>query len=104
VQHVADRSVLVKVTSAILATGMPWAESNTICARRQVTTDPVLRRTMRSSRSPSSLLISRTCTEWTISHRLRGSQDRTREDWCPSTSEGSPVNGSERSKGWQPRH
>src|SRR3954447_21522504 len=36
---------------------MPWAESSTIWARRQVTTDPVPRRTMRSSRLPSSLLL-----------------------------------------------
>jgi hypothetical protein len=52
----------VNVTSAILATGIRWAESSTICARRQVTTDPVPRRTMRSSRLPSSMLIGRTCT------------------------------------------
>jgi hypothetical protein len=36
------------------------ALSSTICARRQVTTDPELRRTMRSSRLPSSLVMSRT--------------------------------------------
>jgi hypothetical protein len=35
------RSGLVKVTWAIWATSMPWALSSTICARRQVTTDPV---------------------------------------------------------------
>jgi hypothetical protein len=56
------RSGLVKVTWAIWATSMPWALSSTICARRQVTTDPVDRRTMRSSRLPSWLLISRTRT------------------------------------------
>ncbi|MCX5562356.1 hypothetical protein OG219_40930 [Streptomyces sp. NBC_00038] len=33
------RSALLKVTSAIFATGMPWADSRTIRARRQVTTD-----------------------------------------------------------------
>jgi hypothetical protein len=61
-----------------LATGMPWAESSTICARRQVTTEPLERRTIRSSRVPSSSLIDRTCTHRTISHLLRGSQDQTR--------------------------
>jgi hypothetical protein len=50
---------------------MCCAESSTICPRRQVTTDPVPRRTMRSSRLPSSLLIARTCTAWAISHLLR---------------------------------
>ena len=39
---------------------MPWADSSTICARRQVTTDPVPRRTIRTSRRPSSSSISRT--------------------------------------------
>jgi hypothetical protein len=68
----------VNVTSAILATGMPWAESSTICARRQVTTEPLPRRTIRSSRLPSSSLIGRTCTRCTISHLLRESQDQTR--------------------------
>jgi hypothetical protein len=34
---------------------MPWADSKTICARRQVTTDPLPRRTMRSSWLPSSI-------------------------------------------------
>jgi len=52
----------VKVTWAIWATSMPWALSSTICARRQVTTDPVDRRTMRSSRLPSWLVIPRTRT------------------------------------------
>jgi hypothetical protein len=32
---------LVNVSPEIFATGMPCADSNTICARRQVTTDPV---------------------------------------------------------------
>ena len=54
------RSALVNVTSAIFATSMPCADSSTICARRQVTTDPVPRRTIRSSRCPSSSSISRT--------------------------------------------
>src|SRR6516165_6215076 len=39
---------------------MPCAESSTICARRQVTTDPLPRRTIRTSRRPSSSSISRT--------------------------------------------
>jgi hypothetical protein len=30
----------VKATFAIAAGAMPWAGSNTICARRQVTTEP----------------------------------------------------------------
>ena len=33
------------------------------------------------SRMPSSLLIGRTCTGWTIAHLLRGSQDQTRTGW-----------------------
>lgn len=56
------RSGLVKVTRAISAMSMAWALPSTICARRRVTTDPVDRRTMRSSRLPSWLLISRTRT------------------------------------------
>jgi len=35
------RSGLVNITSAIFAASMPWADSSTICARRQVTTEPV---------------------------------------------------------------
>jgi hypothetical protein len=62
VEHVADPVGLVKVTWAIWPTSMPCADSSTIWARRQVTTDPVDRRTIRSSRLPSSLLISRTRT------------------------------------------
>src|SRR5580700_3891988 len=34
------RSSLVNATLAIAATSMPWADSSTICARRQVTTRP----------------------------------------------------------------
>src|SRR4051794_62411 len=59
---------------------MPWAESSPICARRQVTTEPLDRRTIRRSRLPSSLLMDRTCTRCTISHLLRGRQDQTRQD------------------------
>lgn len=60
------RSALVKLTFAIAATSMPWADSSTICARRQVTTDPESRRTVRNSRLPSSLVISRTRTHSAI--------------------------------------
>ena len=52
----------MKTTSEILAGLIRWAESSTICARRQVTTEPESRRTIRSSRLPSSLVISRSST------------------------------------------
>ena len=54
------RSSLVKAIFAIAATLMLCADSRTICARRQVTTDPLPRRTIRTSRRPSSSSISRT--------------------------------------------
>jgi hypothetical protein len=54
------RSSLVNATFAIARTSMPCADSSTICARRQVTTDPLPRRTIRTSRRPSSSSISRT--------------------------------------------
>src|ERR1700722_20350218 len=54
------RSELVNATLAIRATSIPCADSNTICARRHVTTDPELRRTIRNSRLPSSFASSRT--------------------------------------------
>jgi hypothetical protein len=54
------RSSLVKATFAIAGASMPCADSSTICARRQVTTDPEPRRTIRTSRCPSSSSISRT--------------------------------------------
>jgi len=54
------RSSLVKATFAIADASMPWADSSTICARRQVTTDPLPRRMIRTSRCPSSSSISRT--------------------------------------------
>lgn len=60
------RSVLVNVTSAIFATAMPCADNSTIWARRQVTTDPVPRRMIRSSRRPSPSSISRTRTRSAI--------------------------------------
>lgn len=56
------RSALVNDTSAIFATGMPCADSSTIWARRQVTTDPVPLRMIRGSRLPSASSISRTRT------------------------------------------
>jgi len=56
------RSALVKVTCAIRTGSMPWADNNTIWARRHVTTEPLLRLTIRSSRLPSSLEIVRTRT------------------------------------------
>jgi hypothetical protein len=46
------RSSLVNITSAIRGAGMLWAASRTICARRQVTTEPESRRTIRNSRLP----------------------------------------------------
>jgi hypothetical protein len=54
------RSSLVNATFAIAGTSMPCADSSTICARRQVTTDPLPRRMIRTSRRPSSSSISRT--------------------------------------------
>ncbi len=45
-------------------------DSNTIWARRQVTTEPELRRTMRNRRLPSSLVISRIRTPSRNSHLL----------------------------------
>ena len=62
VQHVATRSSLVKASLAIWGTLMRCADHSTICARRQVTTDPDPRRTIRLRRLPSSSLISRTRT------------------------------------------
>jgi hypothetical protein len=52
----------VNTTSEILGGLMPWADSKTICARRQVTTEPVPRRTIRNSRLPSPGLSSRSPT------------------------------------------
>jgi hypothetical protein len=55
-----SRSSLVNATFPITATSMPCADNGTICARRQVTTDPLPRRAIRTSRLPSSSSISRT--------------------------------------------
>ena len=61
--HVPDRVRVGEDDLADLRPGViRCAESSTICARRQVTTDPESRRTIRSSRLPSSLVISRNCT------------------------------------------
>jgi len=54
------RSPLVKATLAIAGASMPCADSSTICARRQVTTDSLPRRMIRTRRLPSSSSISRT--------------------------------------------
>ena len=56
------RSSLVNATFAIAGTSMPCADSSTICARRQVTTDPLPRRMIHTSRLPSSSSISRART------------------------------------------
>jgi hypothetical protein len=70
----------VNATLAIAATSMPWAESSTICARRQVTTDPLPRRTIRTRRRPSSSSITRTLKRsvtgpvWRIGLRRQGAQ------------------------------
>ncbi|WP_308296120.1 hypothetical protein [Streptomyces sp. ISL-96] len=61
----------MNVTSAIFATGMPCADSSTIWARRQVTTDPVPLRMIRSSRRPSSSSISRIRTRSATSTACR---------------------------------
>jgi hypothetical protein len=54
------RSGLVNATLVIAATSIRCAESNTICARLHVTTDPDERRTVRNNRLPSSDVNSRT--------------------------------------------
>jgi len=66
VEHVPGRSGLVKAASATFATGMPCADSSTVWARRQGTTDPVLLWMIRSSRLPSPSSISRTRTRSAI--------------------------------------
>ena len=68
------------MTRAIGATPMPWALASTIWVRRQVTTDPVDRRTMPSSRLPSWLLTSRTRTRSATLAPLtpRGRRPKTR--------------------------
>ena len=54
------KGVFAAAHFAIPAASIPWADSSTICARRQVTTDPLPRRMIRTSRRPSSSSISRT--------------------------------------------
>jgi hypothetical protein len=61
------RSSLVKATFAMAGTSMPWADSSIMCARRQVTTDPLPRRMIRTNRRPSSSSISRTRSRSVIS-------------------------------------
>jgi hypothetical protein len=53
VQHVADPVLGREGHLGDLGTGIRWAASRTICARRQVTTEPLARRTIRNSRLPS---------------------------------------------------
>jgi hypothetical protein len=55
-------SASVNTTSLIAEGDIPCADSNTICARRHVTTEPEVRRTIRNSRWPSSFVISRNNT------------------------------------------
>ena len=54
--HIRTRSWPVNATAATAATPMPWADSSTICARRQVTTDPRARRMIRASQMPALTL------------------------------------------------
>ncbi len=60
-------------------------------APRQVTTDSLDRRTIRSSLLPSSLLIGRTCTRCTISHLLWGRQDQTKTGSAAYASRRTPT-------------
>ncbi len=77
------RSTLVKLTCAIFTGSLPCVDSRTICARRQVTTDPEPRRTIRSNRWPSSSSISRTRTLSATTNRVNR-QPRTM--WDPDRS------------------
>ena len=60
------RSSDVNAIFAIAGTSMRWADHNTICARRQRTTDPDPRRTIPSNLLPSTGVRSRTCTRSAI--------------------------------------
>ena len=71
------RSWLVNATFAIAVTSMPCADSSTICTRRQVTTEAAVRRTIRTSRRPTSSSISRT--------RTRSATRPSLEDQHPSS-------------------
>src|SRR5262249_56141207 len=53
-------------TGALLVAATRCAANSTICARRHVTIEPLVRRIIRSSRLPSSLLISRSSTRAAI--------------------------------------
>jgi hypothetical protein len=96
----------VNVPFAIIGTSMAWAESRTVWALRQVTTDPLLRRTMRNNLLPSSLSMARTCTRCTISHLLRGRQDQTSATVDPPRPGAKDPGGRvpEAGEGSQPRH
>jgi hypothetical protein len=61
------RSSLVNATFAIPATSMPWADSSTICARRQVTTDPAV--TAHEPHQPAALASIDLTHPHTLSHR-----------------------------------
>ena len=78
--HIPDPVLTGKRPLAIAAAAMPGAGSSTIRARRPVTTDPPPRRTIRTSRAPSSSPISRTrrrsgtgpvCRISTLANRVR---------------------------------
>ncbi|MGY1641053.1 hypothetical protein ACI782_07955 [Geodermatophilus sp. SYSU D00703] len=56
------QSGLVKVTDATSGDGRAVGDNSTICALRQVTTDPLPRGTMGSNLLPSSLSMARTRT------------------------------------------
>ncbi len=61
---------------------------------------------LRSSWLPSSLLIGRTCTRWTILHLLRGRQDQTSATVHPRKTSARDAGRcvTKRGEGWQPRH
>jgi hypothetical protein len=71
----------VDVTSAIFAGFIFRADSGTICTRRQITTDPVPRRTIRSERGPASSSIFRTCDRSTTPNGVHR-QSELRSVWA----------------------
>lgn len=80
VAHIAHPVRLLEMTCAIIATSTPCADNSTICTRRHVTTDPEIRRTVGSSRAPSSLLISRTRTRSAMAVPGEGTERTPRSD------------------------